>query len=149
MNAAEMQRLMKTTEPFLAYMEFEVVEADHGMAAVRLPLRREVTNHAGLAHGGAQYALGEATAIAVAATLFPTELAQVDLLTASATITYQRTAQGDITARGVLPPNAIERIRTDFGASGSVRFPVTVEIADATGVIATTLRVECVVRSRR
>jgi uncharacterized protein (TIGR00369 family) len=149
MNAAEMQRLMQTSEPFLAYMEFEVVETDQGMAAVRLPLRREVTNHAGLAHGGAQYALGEATAIAVAATLFPTDLAQIDLLTASATIAYQRPAQGDITARGVLPPAAIERIHTDFGASGSVRFPVTIEIVDAIGAIATTLSVECVVRSRR
>jgi acyl-CoA thioesterase len=71
MNAADMQRLMNATEPFLAYMGFEVVAADDGAATVRLPLRREVTNHAGSAHGGAQYALGEATVIAVAATLSP------------------------------------------------------------------------------
>jgi uncharacterized protein (TIGR00369 family) len=149
MNTAEMQRLMETTEPFLAYMGFEAVEVGDGMAAVRLPLRREVTNHAGMAHGGAQYALGEATAIAVAATLFPAEFAQIDLLTASATIAYQRPARGDITARGVLPPEAIERIHTDFGASGSARFPVTIEIADGAGAIATTLSVECVARWRR
>jgi uncharacterized protein (TIGR00369 family) len=149
MNAAEMQRLMDTTEPFLAYMGFEAVEVGDGMAAVRLPLRREVTNHAGLAHGSAQYALGEATAIAVAATLFPFELAQLDLLTATATITYQRPALGDITAHGALSNDAVERIRTAFGQSGSVRFPVTVEIADATGVTTTTLTVESVVRRRK
>jgi len=149
MNAAEMQRLMSATEPFLAYMGFEVVEASEGMATVRLPLRREVTNHAGSAHGGAQYALGEATAIAVAATLFPTDLARLDLRTANATIAYQRLAQGDITAYGILPAGAVERIQADFGQSGSLRFPVMVEIADATGAIATTLAVECVVRWRR
>jgi uncharacterized protein (TIGR00369 family) len=149
MNAAEMQRLMETTEPFLAFMGFEVVEASQGIAAVRLPLRREVTNHAGLAHGGAQYALGEATAIAVAATLFPAQLALLDLLTANATITYQRPARGDITARGVVPASAVERIQLDFSLSGSVRFPVVVEIADTTGAVATTLTVECAVRRRR
>src|SRR4051794_24834602 len=149
MNSADMQRLMNTTEPFLAYMGFEVVEASQGLAVVRLPLRREVTNHAGSAHGGAQYAWGEATAIAVAVTLFPTDLAQVDLLTANATIAYQRPARGDITARGVLPDGAVEHMRAGFDQSGSVRFPVTVEIADTAGAIATTLTVECVVRRRR
>jgi uncharacterized protein (TIGR00369 family) len=149
MNTAEMQRLIDTTEPFLAYMGVEAVEVGDGMAAVRLPLRLEVTNHAGLAHGGAQYALGEATAIAVAATLFPTELAHVELLTANATITYQHPARGDVVAHGVLPDEVVERIRTAFNQSGSVHLPVTVEIADATGVIATTLTVECVVRRRR
>jgi uncharacterized protein (TIGR00369 family) len=149
MNAADMQWLMNATEPFLGYMGFEVIAADARAATVRLPLRREVTNHAGSAHGGAQYALGEATAIAVAATLFPTELAQVDLLTATATITYQRPAQGDITAHGVLPTDVVERLRTTFGQQGSVRFPVTVEIDDARGAVATTLTVECVVRRHR
>ena len=149
MNAADMQRLIDTTEPFLAYMGFEAVAVGVGMAAVRLPLRLEVTNHAGLAHGGAQYALGEAAAIAVAATLFPMELAQLDLLTANASITYRHPARGDITARGDLPADTVERIRADFGQSGSVRFPVMVEIADGTGAIATTLTVECVVRRRR
>jgi uncharacterized protein (TIGR00369 family) len=149
MNTADMQRLIDTTEPFLAYMGFEAVEVSDGMATVRLPLRREVTNHAGLAHGGAQFALGEATAIAVAATIFPAELAHLDLVTANATITYQRPARGDITARGELPANVVERMRADFGQSGSARLPVTVEIADATGAIAATLTVECVVRLRR
>jgi uncharacterized protein (TIGR00369 family) len=149
MNVADMQRLMNATEPFLAYMGFAVVEAEEGMAAVRLPLRREVTNHAGSAHGGAQYALGEATAIALAATLFPSQLGNVDLLTATATITYHRLAQGEITARSALSSDAVERIQADFGQRGSVRFPATVEIVDATGVVATTLTVECVVRKHR
>jgi hypothetical protein len=73
----------------------------------------------------------------------------VDLLTATATITYQRLAQGDITAHGVLPSDVVERLRTAFGQQGSVRFPVTVEIADARGAVATTLTVECVVRRHR
>jgi uncharacterized protein (TIGR00369 family) len=94
----DMQRLLEA-EPFLGYLGLEVVEARPGTAALRLKLRREVTNHIGSVHGGAQYALGEATAIALAATLFAEEISHLDLLTANATIAYHRLACGDLTAR--------------------------------------------------
>ncbi len=136
------------TEPFLGYLGLEVVEAQTGTAVLRLPLRRAVTNHTGSVHGGAQYGLGEATAIALAATLFPERVAQLDLLTASATIAYRRPARGDLTARADLSAEECERIRAEFGERGRVRFPVAVALADADGAVATTLTVECVVRSR-
>jgi uncharacterized protein (TIGR00369 family) len=143
----DLQSLMEA-EPFLGYMGLDVLEARAGTAVLHLALRREVSNHAGTVHGGAQYALGEATAVALAATLFPERVAQLDLLTASATITYHRPARGDLTARAALPAQECERIRTELGARGRVRFPVPVALADADGAVATTLTVECMVRSR-
>ncbi|MGZ3602815.1 MAG: PaaI family thioesterase [Ktedonobacterales bacterium] len=47
-------------EPFLGYLGMQIVEAKVDGVVLRLPLRRELTNHAGMIHGGAQYCLGEA-----------------------------------------------------------------------------------------
>jgi uncharacterized protein (TIGR00369 family) len=143
----DMQRLMEA-EPFLGYLGLEVIEARAGAAVLRLPLRREVTNHAASIHGGAQYALGEATAIALAAALFPEQVTRLDLLTAHASIAYRHPAHGDLTARAILPAEECERIRLEFGEHGWVRFPVTVALTDADDTVATSLIVECAVRLR-
>jgi uncharacterized protein (TIGR00369 family) len=146
----DMQRLLEV-EPFLLHLGLEVVQAQPGMVELRLPLRREVANHAGMVHGGAQYALGEATAIALAATVFPERLGHLDLLTANATITYHRPAHGDLVGRASLPPEERDRVRTELGERGRVRFPVSVILTDAKGDAggepATTLTVECAARA--
>lgn len=147
MNIEEMRRLLEA-EPFLGYLGLEVVEARMGTAVLRLPLRQELSNHAASVHGGAQYALGEATAIALAATLFSERIDQVNLLTASACITYHRLAHGDLTARAELPVGERERIRAEFGALGRARFSVSVALSDADGGVTTTLVVECAARLR-
>lgn len=143
----DMRRLLEA-EPFLGHLGLEVLEAREGEAVLRLALRRDVSNHAGMVHGGAQYALGEATAIALAATLFAEQVADLDLVTATASIAYQRPARGDLTAHATLSSEEYERIRAELGAQGRVRFPVAVALADAGGVVATTLSVECAVRRR-
>ncbi|HZC78690.1 MAG TPA: YiiD C-terminal domain-containing protein [Ktedonobacterales bacterium] len=143
----DMQRLFEA-EPFLGYLGLEVVEARGGTAVLRLPLRREVTNHAASVHGGAQYALGEATAIALAATLFAEQVADLNLLTAHASIDYRSLARGTLTARAELPAEDCERIRAELGERGRVRFPVAVALTDADGTTATTLTVEVAVRAR-
>ena len=56
-------------EPYLVFMGMQVEMLRPEEVALRLPLRQEVTNHLGMVHGGAQYALGEATAIAMAGRL--------------------------------------------------------------------------------
>ena len=145
-----MQRLL-AAEPFLGYLGLEVLDARPGTVALRLRLRRDVTNHAGLVHGGAQFALGEATAIALAATLFPERVAQLDLLTANATLAYHRPARGDLTARAALPAEECERIRAELDVRGRTRFPVSVVLTDgeldAAASAATTLNVESAVRT--
>jgi uncharacterized protein (TIGR00369 family) len=147
MDAVEMQRLM-AAEPYLGYLGLEVLEARVGSVVLRLRLRLEVTNHAGSIHGGAQYGLGEATAIALAATLFPEHIARLDLLTANATIAYLHPAHGDLTARATLPTEECARLHAELGEGGRVRFPVAVTLADAEGVVATTLTVDCAARLR-
>lgn len=144
----DMQRLIQA-EPFLGYLGLEVVEARPGMAVLRLCLRRDVPNHIGTVHGGAQYGLGEATAIALAATLFPEHVDHLNLLTANASITYHRLARGDLTARAVVADDLREPIRAEFAERGRVRFSVAVELTDAADdtAPATTLTVECAVRA--
>lgn len=141
-------RMALEAEPYLAYLGLEVAEASADAVALRLPLRRELSNHAGTLHGGAQYSLGEATAVALAAVLFLDRLAQVNLLTAAASVAYRRPARGDLAARASVAPDERRRILEEFDSSGRARFPVHVEIADAAGEVATTLDVECVVLTR-
>jgi uncharacterized protein (TIGR00369 family) len=143
----DMQRLLEA-EPFLGYVGLQVLEARRGTAVLRLKLRQDVSNHADTVHGGAQYALGEATAIALAATLFPGQIAHLDLVSANATIAYRRAAHGDLTARAELPDDECERVRGELDQHGRVRFPVAVTLTDADSVVATTLTVEVAARLR-
>ncbi len=131
-------------EPYLVFMGMRVESMQDEAVALRLPLRQEVTNHLGLIHGGAQYALGEATAIAMASRIPGEQAGQVNLLTASATIQYRRRAQGGLIGRASMPPEEISRLRAAFAERGRVRFPVVVELRDETDTVVTTLTVECV-----
>lgn len=146
-DSASMRHLLEA-EPFLTYMGLEMFEARSGRAVLHLQRRADVTNHMASIHGGAQYALGEATAIALAATLFLDRISQVDILTASACVTYHHPAHGSLTARAELPDAECERIRAVFDAQGRARILVNVTLVDAGGADATTLAVECVARLR-
>jgi uncharacterized protein (TIGR00369 family) len=143
-----LQALLQT-EPFLVSLGLEVVNWEAQTVALRMPLRQELTNHLGMLHGGAQYCLGEATAIALAATLVSDQLASVNLLTANASITYQRPAQGELIGHASIAAEEQSRLRAIFDEKGRVRVPVTVELTDTTGQIVTTLAVECVVLASR
>lgn len=136
-------------EPFLGYLGIEIVEAKVSDIVLRLPLRQELTNHAGMIHGGAQYCLGEATAATLACVMFIEELNTVNVLTAHAAIDYRRPSRGDLTARTAYTPAEHARVRAEFAAQGRVRFPTTIEMTDASGAVVTTLDVECAVLARR
>ena len=136
-------------EPFLGYLGMQIVEAKVDGVVLRLPLRRELTNHAGMIHGGAQYCLGEATAATLASVMFLEELGRVNVLTAHATITYRRPSHGDLMARTAYTVEEHERVRAEFAAQGRVRFPTNIEMTDASGEVVTTLVVECAVLARR
>ncbi len=132
-------------EPYLGYLGIEVQLSQAREVILRLPLRREVTNHLGLAHGGAQFSLGEATAIALAGMLFGEQARQVNLLTATATITYRRPARGELIGRATMSSEEASRLHAKFAEQGQVRFPVSVKLVDATNEVVTTLTVECAV----
>ena len=97
-----------------------------------------------MVHGGAQYALGEATAIAMASQVVGADQ-HVNLLTASATISYRRRAEGSLIGRASLPPEEASRLRAAFAEHGRLRVPVAVDLLDETNKVVTTLTVECVV----
>jgi uncharacterized protein (TIGR00369 family) len=132
------------SEPYLVFMGMHVETLQAESVTLRLPLRQEVTNHLGMVHGGAQYALGEATAIAMASRIPDEQAGQVHLLTASAIINYRRRAQGGLIGRAGMSPEEIIRLRAAFAEHGRLRFPVTVELSDETNNIVTTLTVDCV-----
>jgi uncharacterized protein (TIGR00369 family) len=132
-------------EPYLGHLGLEIETVQEQGVALRLPLRREVINHLGMVHGGAQFGLGEATAIALAGRVFKDQLQQVNLLTANATITYRRPSRGGLIGRATLPTaEEQDRLRAIFVERGRARFPVAVELVDETGEVVTTLTVECV-----
>jgi uncharacterized protein (TIGR00369 family) len=137
------------SEPYLVYLGLEVETLQDGAVALRLPLRQEVTNHLGIVHGGAQYGLGEATAIALASTVVGEQSKPSNVLTGSATIAYQRRAQGSLIGRASIPPEEASRLRADFAEQGRVRFQVAVELLDETNTVVTTLSVECVALTAR
>lgn len=66
------------------------------------------------------------------------------LLTASATITYRRRAEGSLIGRASQPPEEASRLRAAFAEHGRVRFSVAVDLLDDTNKIVTTLTVEYV-----
>ena len=131
-------------EPYLVYLDLRMETLEAAAVALHLPLRQEVSNHLDMVHGGAQYGLGEATAIALASQVVGEHAQPVNLLTASASITYRRRAQGGLTGRASLPPDEASRLRAEFAERGRVRFPVTVDLVDETDQVVTTLTVNCV-----
>ncbi len=136
-------------QPYLVHLGLEVVELKPYEVALRLPLRREVSNHLGLVHGGAQYGLGEATAIAMAILIFREKLPNLNALTARANIIYQRAAQGDLIGRASFAADTADRMRAQLGAKGKARFLVYVVLNDETGAPVTHLTVDCVVSESR
>jgi uncharacterized protein (TIGR00369 family) len=131
-------------EPYLVHLGMRIERWQTEAVALRLPLRREVSNHLGMVHGGAQYALGEATAIALASQVIGKQATPINLLTASATITYRRRAQGGLLGRASLSPEEAKRLRADIAEHSRARFSIMVDLLDETEKIVTTLTVECV-----
>jgi|GEM_PF-2141719 uncharacterized protein (TIGR00369 family) len=135
-------------EPFLAQLGLEVLSADSTSVILRLRYRPQLSNHAQMLHAGAQFSLGEATAVALVATIFAGHLDTINLLTGQASITYTLPAQGDLTGRATLPRGDAERARREWTQTGRTRLSVGVEVQDETGAVVTMLTVTCVALRR-
>lgn len=81
---------MLELEPFLRHIGIEAEALGPDQAILRLPVRREITNHTGGIHGGAQFALGEAIGVTAAGLSLGIPLDQLLVLTATSTIIYSR-----------------------------------------------------------
>ncbi len=135
-------------EPFLVTLGIKVVKATSSAVTLALPYRPELSNHIQTLHAGAQFALGEATAVSVIALVFADHLETTNILTAQSSITYRRPAQGDLIATVSLTPEAGASSRTEWMESGRTRVQLEVEIQDSTGTQVTTMTVTCVVLRR-
>lgn len=135
-------------EPFLRLLDIQAELLGPDDVVLRLPPRQEIANHLGGLHGGAQFTLGESTALAAAVLSLGKQLDQVAVLTRGATISYQRTALGELTAHARVMHEKREDLQTTWDIKKLARLDVPVEIADAMGQIVTSLSVECLVLPR-
>jgi acyl-coenzyme A thioesterase PaaI-like protein len=115
--------------PFNSHVGLEIAEVGNGVGVVRLPDHAELRNHVGSQHAGALFAAGEAASGAAFVGAFAQRLGEVTPLAEGAEIAYRRVARGVITATGRVGDEAralLERL----DETGTVRFPVEVELRD-------------------
>ena len=140
---------MLELEPFLRHIGIEAETLGPDEAILRLPVRREITNHTGAIHGGAQFALGEATGLTAAGLSLGEPLDHLLVLTAASNITYSRPFQGTLIGRANVLHEQREQLQASWKERGRARVTVPVEILEASGTIVTTLSVSCVLLPRR
>ena len=131
-------------EPYLRHIGIEAETLGPDQAILRLPIRKEITNHTGGIHGGAQFALGEATGLTAAGLSLGEPLDRLLVLTAASTITYQCPSQGALRGRANVLHDQREQLQATWKDRGRARVTVAVEIIDSSGQTVTTLSVSCV-----
>ncbi len=135
-------------EPFLRLLDIQPALLGPDDVVLRLPTRQEIANHLGGLHGGAQFTLGESTALTAAVFSLGKQLDQVAVLTRSATISYQKAALGDLTAHARVMHEERASLQITWDTKKRVRLNIPVELKDSTGQIVTMLNVECLVLPR-
>ena len=123
---------MSMAVPFVNHLGIEIVDVSAGEATVRLPRGEELTNHVGSQHAGALFTAAETASGAAFVGAFAIRMADVTPLAQAAEITYERIANGPITATGKLGIDAAEALAT-LDAEGKVEFPCEVELSDGDG----------------
>lgn len=136
---------MTQAVPFAGHLELEITEVSAGEATVLLPERPELLNHVGSQHAGALFTVAETASGAAFVGAFAERMGDVTPLARSAEISYEKIAQGVITARGRLGVPAEEALAT-LDAEGKVEFPCEIEMTDADGTLVATASVRWHVR---
>ena len=83
------QRVKKN--PFVSFLGIEIISVEKGRVEARMPIREEVKQYCGAAHGGALAALGDTIAGIAAYSMTPIEN---DVLTAEMKTSFLRPAFG-------------------------------------------------------
>lgn len=135
-------------QPFMRFLNIEALDMGPEYVVLQLRARQEIANHTGGLHAGAQFTLGETTAVAAVSLSIGLPLDTFVVVTARASITYQRPSQGDLTARARLLSEQRTELQTTLSSVRKVRLSIPVEIADASGLVVTGLDVACVVFPR-
>ena len=136
---------MSEVVPFVGYLELQVEEISAGEATAVLPDRPELRNHVGSQHAGALFSVAETASGAAFVGAFADRMGEVRPLARSAEISYDKVAQGEVTARAKLGVPADEAL-AKLDGDGVVEFPCTVELSDAAGETVATATVHWHVR---
>ncbi len=136
---------MSMAVPFVGFLGIEILEVSPGEATALLPGRGELKNHVGSQHAGALFSVAETASGAAFVGAFAVRMGDVTPLAAAAEITYEKIANGPITAVGKLGMDAAEALAT-LDADGKVQFPCHVELSDEKGNRVATATVQWHVR---
>jgi len=128
----DMQSLLASI-PYLKTHGLEVdIEAD-GYVQARMPYQKALTNHVGILHAAAIYALAETTAGVASSVIIPGGAAIV--LLRSGQVKYTRKAEGDLVAKACARTAVADKARTDFAAAARADAEINVAVTDAEGQI--------------
>jgi uncharacterized protein (TIGR00369 family) len=136
---------MTQAVPFAGHLNLEIVEVGEGEATVVLPDRPELKNHVGSQHAGALFTAAETASGAAFVGAFAERMGDVTPLARSAEISYEKIANGDITARARLGIASDQALAT-LDAEGKVEFPCEIELTDADGTLVAAANVRWHVR---
>jgi acyl-coenzyme A thioesterase PaaI-like protein len=123
---------MNQAVPFAQHLGLEITKVGLGEGTVRLPERRELTNHVGSQHAGALFGAAENASGAAFVGAFAERLGEVTPLARSAEISYEKIARGPIEARATLGVPTEQALST-LDTEGKVEFPCEVELFDGEG----------------
>jgi uncharacterized protein (TIGR00369 family) len=139
---------MSQAVPFVGHLNLEITEISDGEATVVMPERPELLNHVGSQHAGALFTAAETASGAAFVGAFAERMGDLTPLARSAEISYEKVAEGRITAKaklGISSPKAHEILEAD----GKVEFPCDVELTDADGQVVAAANVRWHVRLKR
>lgn len=136
---------MSMAVPFVGHLDLEIDSIAEGEAVVRLPERRELTNHVGTQHAGALFTVAETASGAAFVGTFAERLGDVVPLARAAEINYELPARGVVTATARLGIDGSEALET-LDAAGKVEFPCEVELTAGDGTRVATATVSWHVR---
>jgi uncharacterized protein (TIGR00369 family) len=139
---------MSQAVPFVGYLGVEVTSIGEGEATAVLPERSELFNHVGSQHAGALFTVAETASGAAFVGAFAERMGDLTPLARSAEISYDKIANGPITATARLGVPAEQALAT-LDADGKVEFPCEVELTDADGTVVAVAGVRWHVRLKR
>jgi uncharacterized protein (TIGR00369 family) len=131
---AALPELFAAAVPFASFLGITYDEVGPGRAVLRLADDPAKHNHIGTLHAGALFSLAESASGVCVIAAVADRLAGVTPLAAKAEITYRKVARGDVTATATVG-QPIEEILATLDEVGKVRFPVEVDVADASGEV--------------
>jgi len=131
--------------PFVGHLGIEIVDVSAGEATVRLPRRKELSNHVGSQHAGALFTAAETASGAAFVGAFAIRMGEITPLARRAEIDYVKVANGPITASAKLGVDAAEALAI-LDSEGKIEFPCEVELTNESGDAVATATVSWHVR---